>query len=119
MSEVMNAVFRGAGPKWLTLLILWTGSQLMMHRAFGAEVTLAWDPSPDADVIGYSVYYGPASGTYTNTLSVGMATNATVSGLLEGGRYFFAATARNAFELESDPSNEVSYSVPTNAPNQS
>ena len=45
-------------------------------------------------------------------------TNATVPALTEGMTYFFAATASNASGLESDPSNEVSYSVPTTATNQ-
>src|SRR5207247_2479908 len=36
----------------------------------------------------------------------------------EGGTYFFAATASDTSGLESDPSNEVSYSVPLNATNQ-
>lgn len=28
------------------------------------NVTPAWDASPDASVVGYKVYYGPASGAY-------------------------------------------------------
>ena len=29
-------------------------------QAYCASVTLAWDPSPDSDVAGYNLSYGPA-----------------------------------------------------------
>jgi len=77
-----------------------------------ANVTLAWDRSPDATVTGYRVYYGPASGNYTNSAAVGDVTNAIISNLVQGGTYFFAATAMNELGDESDFSNEATYSVP-------
>src|SRR5207247_1885874 len=77
-----------------------------------ASVTLAWDPSTDTNVVSYTVYYGTASGAYANSLSAGASTTATVTGLLAGTTYFFAATAVNAAGLESPFSNETSYSVP-------
>lgn len=79
------------------------------------SVRLAWGPSPDSTVAGYNIYYGPASRTYTNIVSFGKVTNATVSGLIEGGMYFFTATAYDGTGLESDFSNEVGYLVPTNS----
>jgi hypothetical protein len=82
------------------------------------SVTLAWDPSTNIDVSGYNIYYGSSSGNYTNQVSVGNVTNVTISDLLEGVTYFFAATASGTSGLESDPSNEISYSVPTIGPNQ-
>ncbi|HXR48942.1 MAG TPA: fibronectin type III domain-containing protein [Candidatus Limnocylindrales bacterium] len=84
---------------------------------FGAQsVTLAWSPVTNADLAGYNVYYGPASHTYTNITSVGNVTNATISGLVEGGTYYFAATALSTAGLESGYSAEVSYSVTTTLP---
>ncbi|HLH54289.1 MAG TPA: fibronectin type III domain-containing protein [Verrucomicrobiae bacterium] len=77
----------------------------------GAAVVLAWDPSPDATVTGYNVYYGPASRTYTNVLAVGNATTAIVSNLCSGGTYYFAATTYTSAGMESDYSAEASYSV--------
>ena len=77
----------------------------------GQSVTLAWDPSTSPEVAGYNLYYGGASQTYTNMVAVGGATNATVSGLLPGARYFFAVTAIDISGLESDFSNEISYQV--------
>ncbi|MBI3853350.1 MAG: tandem-95 repeat protein [Verrucomicrobia bacterium] len=82
-------------------------------------MTLAWDPSTDPDVAGYKIYYGVVSRTYTNMVDVGNATNVTISGLIEGTTYYFAATAYNALGMESDFSNETSYSVPTSAVNNS
>ena len=38
------------------------------------SVTLAWDASPDASATGYRVYYGGASGVYTNSATVGNVT---------------------------------------------
>ena len=78
-----------------------------------ASVTLAWNPSPDPAVTGYNLYYGGTSGTYTNKVSVGLATSAVTSGLLVGVTYYFAATTHNAAGMESPFSGEVSYIVPT------
>jgi hypothetical protein len=83
-----------------------------------ATVTLAWDPSADTDVVGYRVYYGPASAAYTNSVTLGNITTATISNLVEGSTYYFAATAYDAIGLESDFSNEASYSVPVGGGNQ-
>ena len=83
--------------------------------AFAGNITLAWSPSTDPSVVGYNIYYGGASGNYTNMLSAGNATNITVSGLVEGAIYNFAATTYNKSGIQSPFSNEVSYSVPTSA----
>ncbi|MGA2661952.1 MAG: hypothetical protein ABSH34_31110, partial [Verrucomicrobiota bacterium] len=39
--------------------------------AQGQSVTLAWGPSTDPTVVGYNLYYGGASQTYTNTVAAG------------------------------------------------
>src|SRR2546423_1217349 len=65
------------------------------------NVTLAWDPSPDASVASYKVYYGVITGVYTNSVDAGPATNVTVTSLLTGTRYFFAATAIDNLGQES------------------
>ena len=87
----------------------------LLHNPVQAvlPVTLAWDPSLDTNVAGCNVYYGVASHSYTNMVHVGKATNATISGLVEGVTYYFAATAYSILGLESDFSNEASYTVPT------
>ena len=90
---------------------------LMQLSAFAAgRVTLAWNPSTDPLVVGYNVYYGGASGAYTNEISAGNATNVIISGLVEGATYYFAATAYSSSGLESLFSSEVSYLVPLKVP---
>jgi len=80
---------------------------------FGAQsVTLAWGPVTNSDLAGYKVYYGPASHVYTNIVTFGNVTNATVSGLVEGATYYFAASALGTAGGESALSDEVSYTVP-------
>ncbi len=82
----------------------------------GNFVTLAWDRSPDSSVTGYRIYYGAASGNYTNSVAVGNATTNAVQGLMSGVTYFFAVTAYDASGLESSFSNETSYTAPTGLP---
>lgn len=85
-------------------------------NALGASVTLAWDASEGTNVVAYRAYYGPASGNWTNYTQVGNVLTATVSNLVEGATYYFVATAIADNGLESDPSNEVEYSVPIDTP---
>jgi len=74
-----------------------------------AQVTLQWDPNPEADLAGYKVYYGTSSGNYSYSLDVGMTTTCTVSNLQDGIPYYFAATAYDAAFAESEFSSEVVY----------
>jgi len=76
------------------------------------SITLAWDQGADPTVIGYNLYHGVTSRTYTNMVDAGNATKATISGLVEGVTYFIAVTAYNILGLESDYSDELSYTVP-------
>ncbi len=89
----------------------------MQLSAFATgSVTLAWNASTDPSVVGYNVYYGGASGAYTNEICAGNATNVTVSGLVQGTTYYFAATTFSASGLESPFSSEASYLVPPKVP---
>ena len=86
--------------------------------AVGA-VTLAWDPSASTNTIAsYNLYYGVASATYTNTVSAGTNTTLSISNLVEGATYYFAATAVDTDGLESDYSTEVSALIPVKLTNQ-
>jgi hypothetical protein len=58
------------------------------------------------------LYQGVATGNYTNQISVNQ-TNATVSGLVTGVKYFFAVTAYTKTGLESPFSNEITYTPST------
>src|SRR5579872_5861266 len=82
-------------------------------RGATSGVTLSWEPSTNSAVIGYNLYYGGASGNYTNEISVGAVTKARNSGLSDGDTYYFAATSYDAFGDESVFSDEISYTIPT------
>jgi len=81
------------------------------------SVALSWNPSSDAGVAGYRIYYGGASGTYTNVLDAGSATSITVSGLVAGSTNYFSATEYDAGTNESSYSSEVVYVAPIGAHN--
>lgn len=60
------------------------------------SVTLAWNASTSPLVAGYRIYYGTASGSYTNgMIDVGNVTQATLSLLwpCTVARYYFVSTA--------------------------
>jgi hypothetical protein len=76
-----------------------------------AEVTLAWDPNPEPAVQGYRVYYGKASGYYTNVVDAGNRTEYVIQGLEAGTTYFFACTAYSATGDESNFSGEIVYAT--------
>jgi len=93
-------------------------AMLPISASATGSVTLAWNPSTSTNVVGYDINCGLASGDYTNTFYVDGAnsTNTTITGLVEGATYYFAAVAVNAVGVASPFSNEISYSVPANAP---
>jgi len=76
-----------------------------------AEVTLAWDPNPEPSVQGYRVYYGKASGFYTDVLDAGNRTDCVIPGLEAGTTYFLACTAYSATGDESNFSGEIVYTT--------
>ncbi|HEY1787170.1 MAG TPA: Ig-like domain-containing protein, partial [Verrucomicrobiae bacterium] len=84
------------------------------------SVTLNWSASSSPNIVGYDIYYGGASGNYTNMISVGNVTTLTIPGLLVGVTYYFAATTVNSSGLQSGYSSQTSYTPPpistTNSP---
>ncbi len=80
--------------------------------AASGSAALAWAPSPDADTLGYRVYYGTAPRTYDQVRGSGLdaqgATRFVVQDLVPGQRYYFAVTAYDAAGNESAFSTEVS-----------
>ena len=83
-----------------------------------ATVTLAWDASPDSTVTGYKLYHGVSTRSYTNVYNVGNVLTGTLSNLVCGTTYYFAATAYNGLGTESVYSDELVYTIPspTNQP---
>ena len=93
------------------LLSLWLGLPGLLTAAHPLNnVTLGWDPVNGA--AGYRVYYGASRHRYTDCISTGPATQATLANLRAGATYYFAVTDFNAAGVESPYSTEMKYRVP-------
>jgi hypothetical protein len=72
------------------------------------RVMLAWDPSPSSDILGYRVYVGVASRSYSESIDVGNSTTHTFQSIDNTKTHYFAVRAYN-HTGESGFSNEVTY----------
>jgi sulfur relay (sulfurtransferase) complex TusBCD TusD component (DsrE family) len=100
---------------WAHLLATLIIAALTASAQAQSSVTLAWNPDAGTNIAAYKIYYGVASRTYTNTNNVGNVTNATISSLIGGTIYYFAATAVDTSGSESAYSTEVVYTNPVAA----
>jgi hypothetical protein len=71
-------------------------------------IQLDWNANGEADLAGYRLLYGTASGLYTTTLNVGKVTTYTVRGLDSGSTWYFALKAFDTSGNLGDPSAEAS-----------
>jgi hypothetical protein len=86
---------------------------LFRPEAFAVRsIRLEWVPCDSPEVVGYNVHYGNVSGHYNHSAFVSLA-NATILGLIEEQTYYFTVRSVSDAGVESNPSNEVSYKVPT------
>jgi PKD repeat protein len=117
----------------LTIVIVTLFSAFFYSQSVSAaQVTLAWDPNNESDLIGYKLYYktGTSGPPYDGTgatdgdspvlLQMENLTDPTnpeytIYALDETATYFFTITACNGSGNESGYSNEVSY-TPLNQP---
>ena len=108
---------RLATLRWTALLarIVPLLAGLFLLTPDAKSVTLAWDVDSDPTVVGYRLYYGTSSGSYTQNTDVGNGTTVTITNLVVGFTYFFVVRAYNSFGLESPPSNEVFFNTSTGA----
>jgi hypothetical protein len=113
LSNFWISILIGQNARRWALCFVLSAFTLAPLTAFGSEsVTLAWNTSTNPNVAGYNIYYGGTSGAYTNKICVGTATSVTISGLIQGVTYYFAATTYSTSGLESPFSSEISYAVP-------
>ena len=101
-------------PQVLILSLTLFISLLFLRANSVAQVGLIWDApttnadgTPLTDLAGYKVYFGTASRSYGAPINIGNVTTYTVTGLTPGITYYFAATAYDTSNNESDFSNEV------------
>lgn len=83
--------------------------------AFSATITLAWDTNSEPDVAGYKIYYGTESREYIYVVDIGNQTSCTISDLVTGEVYYFAVTAYDMNDNESNFSAEINFEVPISA----
>ncbi|MCW5553641.1 MAG: fibronectin type III domain-containing protein [Verrucomicrobiae bacterium] len=77
------------------------------------NLTLQWDPSTSSNVVGYAVYYGTNSGSYVARVDAGGQTTVSINSLIESTTYYFVAVAYTDYGVESLPSTELAYTVPS------
>ena len=97
--------------KFILFLFILCTLYLVPTITNAAQVTVIWDASVES-VAGYRVHYGTTRGDYDYSVNVGNSKSCTISGLLEGVTYYFAATAYNDID-ESDYSDEIGYTIPS------
>ncbi len=88
----------------------------LIARVSEAEsVRLAWNSNPEPDIAGYRLFWGPLNSGAT-ARDVGNTTQAEITDLTPGSTYYFYVTAYNTSGLESDPSTNITYTVPSGPP---
>lgn len=117
MMKVFSETERVPILRWLEMAATAMMMVLAVTSVRATTVNLAWDPSSDSTVTGYIVHYGVVGGTSTNTMDVANQTTASVPNLTAGANEFFYVTSYNGQRVDSPPSNEITYTIPTTAPN--
>jgi hypothetical protein len=84
---------------------------LVMTAPASSQAILSWDANTEANLAGYKLYVGTASGTYGAPVDVGNITTFKVIGLVKGKTYYFVVTAYDTAGNESDYSVEVSKTI--------
>ncbi|GFE58388.1 hypothetical protein AOG1_22680 [Geobacter sp. AOG1] len=111
----------GVNPIQRLFLLLFLSLSLPLfspNTTLAAQTTLAWAPpvnpdgTPFTGVAGYHLYFGTASGTYTQSVDTGNVTSYTIGSLADGTTYYFVVTDYDTAGNESGFSNEVSRAFP-------
>ncbi len=96
--------------KTLTTLLL---SLILCAAAGAAQRTLEWDPNPPEDFVTKYVVYEKLAPGWTK---LGEATTTEFTLPVAPGTHTYAVTAMNAAEMESERSNELTFTVTLPAP---
>jgi len=69
------------------------GDFVLRDAGIGGSLEAAWLPNPELDLMGYKVLWSTASGTYTDSVTLGRVTSYRISGLQNGTRYYATIVA--------------------------
>ena len=109
---------RSSSSRFARCLCLVLGLLLMAlaRPASAGNVRLSWDANTEPDLSGYVLWYGPASGVYTKSVTLPPpAGSHEVIGLADGV-HFFALKAFNVAGLHSGYSNEIRIELQAGGP---
>lgn len=84
---------------------------MLATPAAAATLTASWDAG-DTTTVGYVIWYGTVTGSYTQRIDVGARNSFAVTSLSNATRYYFAVQAYNAAGQVSPMSTEVSGVTP-------
>jgi hypothetical protein len=99
---------KGISVLFSTMVILMLGSQFCCAE----NVTLQWDASPSAKVVGYKVHINTVKKANHSVVDVGKVTHHIVHSLSKDEDYIFSVTAYDAAGSESEDSNLVHWRSP-------
>ena len=104
--------FANAKKILVTIIIAHSILLLFPLNSFAESLTLAWSANPDsATPDHYVLYYGTTSSNYTNSVRVDQGTSCSLANLTDGITYYFAVTACDSQNRESEYSREISYTI--------
>jgi fibronectin type 3 domain-containing protein len=89
---------------FIVVLVMW----ISVTFANAESIGLVWDANTEGDLAGYKLYYGTSTGSYQPPIDVGNVTTYEVTELATNTTYYFALTAYDTSDNESEKSDEVS-----------
>lgn len=93
--------------RYLSTSALFLALALSGRIASAADLTVAWDASPDPTIAGYMIFYGTQSGLYSSSVDAGLHSSQPLTGLADGTTYYFIVRAYTTTGAMSAPSAEV------------
>ncbi|MGP8198612.1 MAG: fibronectin type III domain-containing protein [Limisphaerales bacterium] len=112
MDNRIYGLIRALSRRGILIYVMTLGLALCPLRLAAQSVTLAWSPSPSANVAGYMLYSNTDGTNFQSLLDAGTNTLCTVTGLEPGSTNYFEVVAYDTNDDESPPSNQIEYTVP-------
>jgi hypothetical protein len=109
----MRALITAESWHSIARVVLFATVMVAPATVHAQTINVAWDPSPDPSVVGYTVHVGINPGVYGQTFDVSGAAAGTFAftQAVAGQRYYFAVSAYDAQNQSSTLSNIVSSKI--------